>query len=209
MQEALQWVETYNERQRLIERIRTVATVLRGLHLIATRLGKTTSSDRGNRGWKYNGPNIFAEWQQGHWDRYAGQFGLRRSTVALKRAKVRPEDFPKPRFAVSGGSGCFSSVKWNIIQDGLKDVDLTKLNEEQARSYKNMRVICKCGTKVISSSGKPVAVGFKKRIRCKECVACKRSKCLKCTNCLNPRNKQACVEKVCLFPKIPKCPCFD
>ena len=86
------------------------------------------------------------------------------------------------------------------------------LDEEMERSLLNSTKVCQCGTTAkpkINSQKAKTHTGYKKRSRCKKCPGCLAEKCMKCNNCLNPSNKQACVLKKCLFPRVPKCPCFD
>lgn len=69
--------------------------------------------------------------------------------------------------------------------------------------------VCKCDEKLGLAKGVGGAwKGKQRRFPCRKCANCVRPKCGKCSNCLKPSNKQACIERKCLFPKIPNCPCF-
>jgi hypothetical protein len=85
------------------------------------------------------------------------------------------------------------------------------LTEEQHRSVVNQKIVCKCGTtKMLETGGKKTKafIGGKRRMRCNQCAGCKAPKCNECQFCLKAHLKKPCTQRVCLFPKIPKCPCF-
>ena len=67
-------------------------------------------------------------------------------------------------------------------------------NFEQCRLITKRDVMCRCG--------------FKKRMRCKKCTRCMAPKCGKCSPCNVPLMKKPCENQVCMFPIIPRCPCF-
>ena len=101
-----------------------------------------------------------------------------------------------------------------VIRNTIRHtVSTDQVTSEQRRSVVNQKIFCKCGvTRVVeaeenSKKGK-VLVGNKRRMRCRECAGCKATKCNECQFCLKPHLKKPCVRKVCLFPVVPKCPCF-
>ncbi len=181
------------------EKIRSILHVLTGLGLVdLVRRGR----------WKYRGPKVVYEYKRKLFFRYKEEFpDLKLFSIHLRHVAVPEGSMPKRKKLFKlRAFGAHDKQKY--IEDKLKDVDLSTLDKEQRRSYEMRSVVCRCGKK-FDGDVKVVHTGFKKRARCKKCSGCKASKCMSCSNCLNPRNKQACVHKVCLFPKVPTCPCFQ
>merc|ERR1712150_321982 len=85
---------------------------------------------------------------------------------------------------------------------------------EKNRSIAYKDIVCHCGfDKPLDHADgeggkKTVKTGHKKRSRCKECKGCLAPKCMNCKFCINPKLKKPCQDKICLFPIVPKCPCF-
>ena len=91
-------------------------------------------------------------------------------------------------------------------------LDAGDFSAEQQRSIVNQSIVCRCGTtKNMTNEGsvkRKVYVGGKRKMPCKQCVGCKAPKCGKCNPCLKLHLKKPCVDRVCRFPVVPKCPCF-
>ena len=187
------------------ERIRMIVNVLVGLSL----------AEQVRRGrWKYRGPRIYSSYVRRLFLLHREEHpGLQLPSLVLQKVAVPPGAMPHlgkgRRRLFDVGRSATVSVKQRYIEQMTRDVDVSTLDESQRRSLANHKRVCRCGTKVEHSSGKTVHSGFKKRSRCRKCDGCRASKCGACANCLNPRNKQCCERKICLFPVVPKCPCFD
>ncbi len=159
-------------------------------------------------GWTYLGPRVYEEWRMNWLNRYSNIIA-KELKVQVKKELFDPEKYPMPKRQMES---VFRNLNgWNfkekIREEKFKKMDLSTLTDEQRRSYDNRFNVCKCGGKRIVN-GKVCWYGGKRKLRCRKCQGCKSSNCGRCVNCLNPRNKQACVNKVCLFPNLPDCPCF-
>lgn len=149
------------------------------------------------------GKDLFQEWDL----KECRKQSIQRAIVSLEVLKDITEE--QLDYAMS-------AAEKSVLALSETPVVLTEgLTSEQQRSIVNQKVVCKCGTTRVldaedaSKSGKSkVLVGNKRRMRCKECAGCKATKCNECQNCLKPHLKKPCVRKVCLFPVVPKCPCF-
>ena len=188
------------------EKIRLVISILVGLELVEL----VRSGGR----WRYRGPSIYQDYLRTLFDLYKKQYPcLRMPQLILEKQKVPEGALPSNRrkklFRIRGTRS--ASSKQRYIEQKTKDVDVSTLDEAQRRSMANQKKVCKCGKKVADVSGRKVGVyaGFKKRSRCRKCEGCTAPKCRTCIHCLTPSNKQSCEKRICLFPIIPKCPCFD
>ncbi len=181
------------------EKIRSILHILTGLCLVAlVRSGR----------WKYHGPKVLHEYKRKLFFMYQKEFpDLKLCKIHLHRVPVPEGSLPKRRKLFKLEAISCGQDKQKYIEDKLKDVDVSTLNPEQRHSYEMRKIVCRCG-KTVEGTTKKVHAGFKRRVKCQKCSGCKAPKCMRCTNCLNPRNKQACQDKICLFPKVPKCPCF-
>ena len=88
----------------------------------------------------------------------------------------------------------------NAIQCGIVE------QPQRSLIVKKDNVICRCGFK---SEKTGAHTGQKRRTRCNKCARCTAPKCGKCKPCTVPSMKKPCEYRVCLFPNIPKCPCFQ
>ena len=88
----------------------------------------------------------------------------------------------------------------NAIQCGIVE------QPQRSLIVKKDNVICRCGFK---SEKTGAHTGQKRRTRCNKCARCIAPKCGKCKPCTVPSMKKPCEYRVCLFPNIPKCPCFQ
>jgi len=88
---------------------------------------------------------------------------------------------------------------------------------ETLRSNETKKLNCSCGGTRFNPSlkdrrskdkRKQVRIGQKRRVRCQKCPACLTPPCRKCKFCKNRSFKKPCQERVCLYPLLPKCPCF-
>ena len=165
----------------------------------------------------YVGPDILGQDMEKLYKKHHQEFELKWPMLVLKREQVvNPEDFlpeiNKVNEAIAKSS---LSVAAELVEGGGKNA------EEKMRSLANKNRVCQCGydkrmeVKVNKGNGqnayfkKTVRTGFKKRSRCKQCKGCLATKCGRCTPCLRPAMKKPCVDKICLFPVVPKCPCFS
>jgi hypothetical protein len=186
--------------------------ILQGLKLVE-RLGPV---------YLYKGPNAFDAWESKHLEKHGDM--ARACRVKVERHNVPSHMFPRQarkRIKKMRGKGYSSRrTHQNQLHRRMEKVRVKmdkwglKMTPEQEVSLHHLAsgTICNCGRKETKEwKGKMITVhvGFHKRHRCKKCPACKDKICGKCKNCLNPANKQSCVNKVCMFPKTPKCPCFE
>ena len=164
------------------------------------------------KGFEYVGPDVDASARQELFRARRREHGLVDCTVGLSRLKVDLEATPWPRIEK------FPINKKYMHHYAARDNwDENRIEEERQRSVANSEKVCRCGT-FYDSKGKfdkgnfnrgRVHTGFKKRSRCKNCEGCLAPKCGVCQPCLRPPLKKPCIERVCKFPVIPKCPCFD
>ena len=172
-------------------RLLKAAYILEGLDFV-----KPAKDDLG--GLLFTGPsNIFPQFCLQTFQTYEKRHSLKPLHIPLNRVKLHPKHYhprPGPTF-----------------EDALKSLAIEIADEKKRRSVLNRNVVCKCGykTAVKTDSIKSVAIkGNFVRSRCKKCEACTRPKCGQCKPCLNPKMKQACIQRTCQFPNVPKCPCF-
>ena len=181
-------------------RISFAASVLEGMGIV-NKAGETEKD-----GIVYVGPDVYGDLVKEEFEDNRSEFNLKKVTIKLNTITILDEyqyDFEPPSYEM-------------VRQKFAEFVNTDGMSEDKRRSIQNRNIVCRCGFKktieAYSHNGKvkrtKAAIGFKKRSRCKECAGCLAPKCMKCPHCLNPRMKQACVNKVCLFPKVPKCPCF-
>ena len=178
-----------------LEKINQVMAVLEALELVAQRTDYA-------EGFEYVGPDIDREVRSELFGERQQEFGLKPCSITLKnhtfsdsmplpKIRKRPEFKPK-----------FKRKSW----------DPEKIALEKERSLANAKITCKCGhqntLKPGSSSRSKAHAGFKKRVRCYNCEPCKAPKCGQCAPCLKPALKKPCTNKICLYPVVPKCPCF-
>jgi len=180
-----------------------VMATLEALNLVAHQ------RDDYAKGFEYVGPDIDKDVRQELFNAYSNKEGyplLKVSTVSVRRTVVDPEVTPWPkieRFPVSKRSSYHYNARDNWSEE--------RIEEEKQRSVANAERVCKCGTMYTTdkfASKSKVHTGFKKRSRCKNCEGCLAPKCGMCQPCLRPPLKKPCIERVCKFPVIPKCPCF-
>ena len=96
---------------------------------------------------------------------------------------------------------------------------IKKKKVQKPKFITNRGKVCRCGsTKVLAvplqgngegQKRSKVHVGGKRKVRCKECTGCLADNCKICKYCRLTHLKKACVERKCLFPVEPKCPCFN
>jgi len=194
--------EQFKSMARLIQ-INEVMAFFDALGLVSNRRGQDHFG-----GFEYCGPDIDKQTRLNLHCKYKKEFDLPDCYVKLQRLDIsnihlpRVEKYPKN---LRGRHGF--RLEW----------DDKRIELERVRSIANSHRVCKCGTtynaQVKSFNGKihrqSVLTGNHKKHRCYKCPGCLSSRCEACTNCLNPRNKQACIKRKCLFPVMPKCPCFD
>lgn len=170
----------------------------------------------------YTGPDVFSVWEKQLIKGYE-EYGLKLMSVPVKRADIPPETIRNARrlqWRTRKGKN-FAAGIGQAVRNMMSNMEFYEkqqkeglMNEEQKRSVENMEKMCTCG----DGQRRPVMVhgkvqyrkfGRKRRVKCRKCENCLKKKCGVCANCRTPSNHQACIEKICLFPKIPKCPCFD
>ena len=130
-------------------------------------------------GFRYIGPKVLQEKDEEYFQSHQKEYNLKILRVALPIIEICEKD----KYEISPPS--FGS---DAIQIGNVE------NVEQCRLITNRDVMCRCG--------------FKKRMRCKKCTRCMAPKCGKCRPCNVPLMKKPCENQVCMFPIIPRCPCF-
>ena len=188
-------------------RIEVSAYVLHGLGIL-----KKWDDSLG--GYSYTGPDLFPAFADDEFNRNRKSFDLKPVSIMITKVEVQDEqilpvippkfkDVPKPK-------------------SKAKEPSALDIEAERLRSIQNKDKVCTCGEKkklaksvVVERSGfknsiRTTAVyGAKKRKRCKKCEGCLAPSCNKCICCLNPKMKQSCRQRICLYPIIPRCPCFD
>ena len=191
-------------------RLNIAASVLEGMDMVDKKTDELG-------GLIYKGPEVYEEFEQAQWNFYDTKYDLKRVKLALSHVNVKEEH----RYPIK--PPCF---KLNLITKP----DIPHVPKELAddagiqRSIINYGKVCRCGStknlntplKIIRRrSGKvqevkrgKVWTGGKQRSRCKKCTGCLAKKCNKCNYCRLPHLKKPCVDRKCLFPTIPKCPCF-
>ena len=191
------------------DRMVNCLTVLAGLKIISRDL----SSPGGI--YRYSGPDVYSGWMR-HWhDKLNLEYGLKAVSVAITREDY--SEYPQPprqnwrrTLGLSDSNVVnYGAFKTQVILEKTKSMKRETMTEEQLRSMDNIKRVCRCGTTYTDDNGKKVTIGNKRKHRCKKCEGCKTPKCGECTHCLKPSNKQACIKRVCLFPKVPDCKCFD
>ena len=162
----------------------------------------------------YIGPDILGKELETLYMRWNVGFGLKRPKLSLIQEDVSQEKF----FPYLHNDD--EQMLEGLILTTTNNDDSSSNTEEKIRSLANKNRVCQCGYDKrmevkVNRDGqnayfkKTVRTGFKKRSRCKQCKGCLASKCGKCTPCLRPAMKKPCVDKICLFPVVPKCPCFS
>ena len=178
-------------------RVTLSAAILDGLELLQT---KTDSLG----GVVWIGKDIFKQWDDLEYQKYGDQI------MSTKRARLCIESLEN-----------MTPKQLELAMEDAEQVVVTAaetpvltagdFSVEQQRSIINQNIVCRCGTtkKLDDCLTKTkVYVGGKRKMPCKKCVACMAPKCGKCNPCLKPPLKKACVDRVCRFPVVPKCPCF-
>ena len=145
----------------------------------------------------YNGPNVFPKYCQ----HLKEEYDVADVKLVLRPVPVKEEHMYTTR-----------PPQFESIRSGRLAPE-----EEKERSIKNQNIICRCGFKTKPSKiegirgivREEVIKGQKRRTRCNRCTNCLRDPCRECNFCLKPHLKKPCVLRECLFPVVPKCPCFD
>jgi len=173
-------------------------------------------------GFEYIGPDIDAPIRDGLLDDTT-EVSQEKCSVQVPQPKVR-----KSKSLKKTGHGKAKKAKkadQQLANDQRESWDAERVELERQRSIKYAKVTCKCGsfsgTKWQTFRGKKVKVkvasGHQRRKRCLRCDGCQRGarrkgkkarKCGTCTPCMQPSWKQPCVNAVCKYPVIPRCPCF-
>ena len=163
----------------------------------------------------YTGPDFLEQDIAEEYDKYRSTFNLKNPKLLLAHANI-PKDQFQPYVWNDVEQLSESSVVLSVTTNGEEKNNV----EEKIRSVANKDRVCHCGHDKrmevkVNRDGqnsyfkKTVRTGFKKRSRCKKCKGCLAPKCGRCTPCLRPAMKKPCVDKICLFPVVPNCPCFS
>ena len=163
----------------------------------------------------YAGQDILGQEMYNLHRQYKTEFDLKRPRLALPQEKISPEAFLP--YIQNVEEDIATSIS---LATAVQNNEVGKSKEEKIRSLANKDRVCQCGYDKrmevkVSRDGqnayfkKTVRTGFKKRSRCKQCKGCLAPKCGRCTPCIRPAMKKPCVDKICLFPVVPKCPCFS
>ena len=159
----------------------------------------------------------YEDFKQTLWDTYGIKFGLKKVQMNLTQVEVKEEHQYPIKPPVFDFKAIYSKRKEvPVVPEELKG------DQEIQRSIANLDIVCRCGSmkelkgnqRIIKREGqkshirKQVLVGGKKKSRCKKCTGCLAPNCKKCKFCMFPHLKKPCENRVCLFPVVPKCPCF-
>ena len=188
-------------------------SILESLKLIAKKIYKFGQAKQ--TFYVYIGPDIASQDMREIYRQHVEEFELKQPKLVLKRCAITSDDI----------SSYLNDDEQQLLQDMQSSEETKSQNEdntkeEKIRSLVNKNRVCHCGYDKnmevkVNRDGqnayfkKTVRTGFKKRSRCKQCKGCLASKCGKCTPCLRPSMKKPCVDKVCLYPVVPNCPCFS
>ena len=180
--------------------------LIAGVVIEALGLAKKQADNLG--GLVYNGPNVYLDYCQQLKEYYEDDdLKLKEVKLVLRPVQVKEEHVYE--------------IRPPQYKSHSQYVSRLDPEEEKARSIKNKNIVCQCGFKkkikstVTKSEGirnfskTKVMTGHKKRSRCKLCENCLRDPCRKCEFCLKPHLHKPCRLRECLFPIVPKCPCFD
>ena len=184
-------------------RVTLSAAILEGLSLLEHK-----NDSLGGIVWI--GKDLFRQWDEEQFHLYSKETPeLKDVTVVVKSHEVTDDQL---EWAMEAAKRAIAST---LEGPNIASGDLST---EQQRSVVNQNVVCRCGTTKkmeyeVQRDGKTqirskVYVGGKRKMRCKECSGCKAARCKECKNCLFPHLKKPCVQTICLFPVVPKCPCF-
>ena len=169
-----------------------VASILEGMDMVEKANDKLG-------GLIYKGPvKAFDDFKQNLWDSFGAttEYNLKKVKLCLPHVEVKEEHrYPieTPQFVIN----YLASLSEVVVPDELKE-DL-----EIQRAIANRDKVCRCGS-VIGG----VLIGGKRKNRCKKCTGCLAIRCNKCIFCKRPHMKKPCENRKCLFPIVPKCPCF-
>ena len=155
---------------------------------------------------------LYDGFKQTLWDIYGLDFGLRKVQMNLTQVEVKE----KHRYPITPPVFDFKAIYSKrkgipVVPEELKD------DQEIQRAVANLDKVCRCGSMKAFKGEQggekgyvksKVLVGGKRKLRCKKCTGCLAPNCKKCNFCTKPHLKKPCVNRVCLFPKVPNCPCF-
>ena len=158
----------------------------------------------------------YEDFKQTLWDTYGIKFGLKKVQMNLTQVEVKEEHRYPIKPPVFDFKAIYSKRKGiPVVPEELKG------DQEIQRAIANLDKVCRCGSmkenkhkRIIKREGrkdhirKKVYVGGKNKRRCKKCTGCLAPSCKKCKYCTKPHLKKPCVNRVCLFPVVPNCPCF-
>ena len=173
-------------------RLNMVASILEGMDMVEKANDKLG-------GLIYKGPvKAFDDFKQNLWDSFGAttEYNLKKVKLCLPHVEVKEEHrYPieTPQFVIN----YLASLSEVVVPEELKE-DL-----EIQRAIANRDKVCRCGS-VIGG----VLIGGKRKNRCKKCTGCLAIRCNKCIFCKRPHMKKPCENRKCLFPIVPKCPCF-
>jgi len=169
-------------------------------------------------GFVFNGTSKpYEDFKKTLWDMYSTEFSLKELQMNLTEVEVKEEH----RYPIKAPEFDFRKALKR------KDIVIPEVPEELKddkdiqRAIVNYEKVCKCGSMkdwkgpLNKSKGakrtmerKKVLVGGKRKLRCKKCTGCLAQNCKKCKFCTQPHLKKPCINRVCLFPVVPNCPCF-
>ena len=107
-------------------------------------------------------------------------------------------------------------IKKLILSQHNSSKVITNVKNNEKDQYQ--KLVCKCNhmkqnPKSASNARRiiiaEVKSGHRIRKRCKKCTGCLAPKCGACKPCLNLQWKKSCINRKCLSPKPPDCPCFS
>ena len=190
-----------------------VFSILESLKLVVKK--NYTSGQTKQTFYIYAGPDIASQDIRKIYSQHVDEFDLKQPKLVLTRCAINPEDISP--YLNDDEERISEDMELSEVTKTVNENDKT---EEKIRSLANKNRVCHCGYDKnmevkVNRDGqnayfkKTVRTGFKKRSRCKQCKGCLASKCGKCTPCLRPSMKKPCVDKVCLYPVVPNCPCFS
>ena len=171
-----------------------VASILEGMGMVEKAIDELG-------GLIYKGPvQAYDNFMKNLWDSCGAttEHNLKKAKLSLTHVEVKEEHrYPiEPPQFVNNYLAAVKEAEVVVPEELKKDLEIQ-------RAIANRDKLCRCGS-VIGG----VLIGGKRKNRCKKCTGCLAIRCNKCIFCKRPHMKKPCENRKCLFPIVPKCPCF-
>jgi len=193
-------------------RLTMVASILEGMGMVEKAIDELG-------GLIYKGPvQAYDNFMKNLWDSCGAttEHNLKKVKLSLTHVEVKEEHrYPiEPPQFVNNYLAAVKEAEVVVPEELKEDVEIQ-------RAVANLNKVCRCGSmkemetpNTIKRMGQKahnrtrVLIGGKRKMRCKKCTGCKAPRCNKCIFCIKASMKKPCENRKCLFPIVPKCPCF-